>query len=220
MAGGVAHELNNPLTILKLKSTMADKLLSTENPNLEEARKCLTSIKDTSSRVATVVDALRLLGRNTDDDKVAPTTLPSLVGSALAICEGNIRLRSINLQVTHADETATVECKPAQIGQVILGLLSNAIDAVAPAPDKWIQIETRALESQIEIAITDSGGGIPPEVREKIMKPFFSTKSKDKAIGLGLSFAREMVQKHRGEFFLDPEATRTRFVIRLPKVST
>jgi signal transduction histidine kinase len=110
-----------------------------------------------------------------------------------------------------------LECRPTQITQVLLNLLNNARDAAEESEERWVQLDVTELADWIRISVTDSGKGIPVEIREKIMSPFFTTKAVGKGTGLGLSITKSIVDSHRGTLILDEESVQTRFVIELPK---
>jgi signal transduction histidine kinase len=118
-----------------------------------------------------------------------------------------------------------VPCLPSEINQVVLNMIINASHAVADAlkqngSDKkgTITIATRALDGHVEIRISDTGTGIPENIRSKIFDPFFTTKEVGKGTGQGLAISHSViVDKHRGTITLDPEVDRgASFIIRLP----
>ena len=112
-----------------------------------------------------------------------------------------------------------LDCRPVQISQVLLNLLSNALDAVENTENPWIAIEAEAIpeKQEIEIRITDSGPGIPNAVAEKMMNPFFTTKPSGKGTGLGLSISTRIMQEHGGTLRLDRSHPYTQFILRLPR---
>jgi signal transduction histidine kinase len=103
-----------------------------------------------------------------------------------------------------------------EISQVIINLLFNAHDAIKKLTDRWMKIYIEEDNNFILIKITDSGEGIDINIVEKIMQPFFSTKEIGKGTGLGLSLSFEIIKKHNGFLFYDPDAKNTTFVIKLP----
>lgn len=115
-------------------------------------------------------------------------------------------------------EGLLLKCRPVQISQVILNLLNNAYDAIQPLDERWIHIAAFKKDQYIELQITDSGLGIPRDVAEKIMQPFYSTKDVGKGTGLGLSISSGIVRDHGGELVLDVGAKNTRFIVRFPRI--
>mgnify|MGYP002379626817 FL=1 len=94
--------------------------------------------------------------------------------------------------------------------QVLVNILNNGHDAVLELNERWIRIEV----SDRVIKIIDSGTGIPKNIAEKLMQPFFTTKPVGKGIGLGLSISKGIIEKHGGEIFIDSHHSNTCFVIR------
>jgi signal transduction histidine kinase len=99
-----------------------------------------------------------------------------------------------------------------------MNLLVNAIDATETLGEKWVKIDLADKGDQIELSITDSGSGIPKEVQDKMMQPFFTTKAVGSGMGLGLSISNGIIESHQGKLFLDTTSPRTRFVFLIPKV--
>jgi len=99
-----------------------------------------------------------------------------------------------------------------------LNLLNNAFDAVSnfEQKEKWVRLTVERLPRGVEFSMTDSGPGIPRELRPKIMQPFFTTKPVGQGTGLGLSISRGIIEAHSGRFYLDETSERTRFVVWLP----
>jgi len=122
----------------------------------------------------------------------------------------------IKLEVIGADDAVDVDCRPVEISQVLLNLLTNACDAVSDQAVRWIRVELSSSETSAFIRIFDSGPGVPVDLENKIFQPFFSTKEVGKGTGLGLSISTGIIQKHRGKFFLDTNSDHTCFVIDLP----
>ena len=106
---------------------------------------------------------------------------------------------------------------PTQLSQVLFNLINNSFYAVESYPEKWVEVEVRILGMHdLIISVTDSGTGIEKEIADKIMKPFFTTKTPGKGTGLGLSISKDIIESHGGELSIDHTCSNTRFVIKLP----
>lgn len=216
MAGGIAHEVNNPLAIISMR---AQKLReSVENGKLDRASilETLDKIEKTCVRINQIIRGLRAFSRDGSHDPFVRENLSSVVWEAASLCQEAMRNRGIDLQV-QCDAEIEIECQPVQLGQVILNLLTNARDAVLDQPERWIRVEARQLDADgVQVTVTDSGRGIAKANIEKIMQPFFTTKEVGQGTGLGLSISKGIVQSHGGELTLNTESPRTQFVVRLP----
>jgi signal transduction histidine kinase len=136
----------------------------------------------------------------------------------LNLCEQKIKNAQINLIVKMPEDEIVVECSNTQISQVLLNLIGNAHDAIVSFESKWIILEFKLINNQsfVECSVTDCGNGIPKEIVEKLMQPFFTTKDVGKGTGLGLSISLGIIKAHKGKFYLDESSKNTRFVFEIP----
>ena len=133
------------------------------------------------------------------------------------LCVSRFNSHGVRLTVEHQAGDAEVECRSTLLSQVLMNLLSNAYDAVEGQKAPWVRVCCTDLGDFVEVAVSDSGPGIPAELRERILEPFFTTKDVGKGTGLGLSISKAIVESHQGELYLDSGHPQTRFVVRLPK---
>ena len=216
MAGGVAHEINNPLAVIQGRTSQLLRLNQKNELTPEVLTKHLESINSTTMRIARIVKGLRTFSRGSEDDPFEPTPLRSTLEETVELCRDKFRANGVNLIVANVPDL-TFPARATQISQVLLNLLNNACDAVEESIDKWVILEAFTTPlNQVEILITDSGPGIPPELEEKIMEPFFTTKGVGKGTGLGLSISRGIIENHGGKLMLDRSFSNTRFKITLP----
>ena len=124
-------------------------------------------------------------------------------------------MREIELAIDPIPEGLQAQCRSAQVAQVLLNLLSNAYDAVESQVKRWVRISVAARGDEVEIAVTDSGRGIPPKIAPRIMEPFFTTKEIGRGTGLGLSLSKGIAEAHGGRLELDSHSPETRFVLTL-----
>lgn len=215
MASGVAHEINNPLAIIMGRATQIRRLVGGADFNPENVTQGVLKIEETVQRIAKIVRGLQAFSRNADGDKMQMVNISSLVSDTLALCQERFKNHEVVLQVD-CPTSEQVECRAAQIEQVLMNLLGNAFDAVEALPEKWVKLSVVARPTKIEISVMDSGQGIPRHIVDRLMEPFFTTKPVGKGTGLGLSISKGLVEQHQGEFRYDFQSTNTRFVIELP----
>jgi len=217
MAGGVAHEINNPLTIIEGYSYQLGR--AAEDPAMDRTyvAKVSEKISATTDRIAKIIKGLRAFARDGQNDPFENTKISTLLEECLDFCQSKFQRKGVLLEVNQADKSIEIECRRVQITQVILNLLNNSLDAVAGLQDASIKIEVKEDGDKIRVAISNSGPLIPEKDRDKIMKPFFTTKAPGSGTGLGLSISSNLVASHGGKLFLNLESARTEFVVELPK---
>lgn len=216
MAAGIAHEINNPLAIIQGNAGMIKTLTSSETVNLEMVRKSVSTVEATVKRIAKIVQGLRSFARDGSGDSFALVSVKNIVEETLALCKERFRNHSIQLEYD-AIPDVEIECRAVQISQVLLNLIVNSFDAVSELSVKWVRVQVVDKSDAIEIHIMDSGPGIPEELRDKVMQPFFTTKEIGKGTGLGLSISQGLIEAHGGMLYLDVSRQNTCFVVRLLK---
>jgi PAS domain S-box-containing protein len=216
MAGGIAHEINNPLAIIHGKVARLQNLgrSGTLSPEILEVE--LGKINTTVQRIASIIRGLRAFSREGGKDPMAHTPIGDIVRDTLELCRARFTHHDIPLRIS-AIPDATIECRAVQISQVLMNLLSNAHDAVETLDERWIDVSVTESEQSIRIAVTDSGPGIPLAIRDRMLQPFFTTKEVGKGTGLGLSICKGIVDDHLGRLEYDTGSPHTRFVVELPK---
>lgn len=216
MAAGVAHEVNNPITIIHGTAALMKRAVANGELNSVKITSALERIERTALRISKIIRGLRTFSRSGQNDPFQPTSLSQIFDDTIDLCQERFRNHAIDLRVDSVPDTL-LRCRPTQIAQVLLNLLSNAADAVTSAKEKWIQIKFSTTANQhMRISITDSGPGIPEHVRTRVMEPFFTTKAPGSGTGLGLPISQGILEEHGGSLSIDPDSPHTCFVIEIP----
>lgn len=217
MAASIAHEINNPLTIISGYAYRITQAATKSEPDSAAIESHAKAISSTCFRIAAIVKGLRNLSRNAEADGHEVVLIADIVADIVALTQDRLRGHNVRI-ICDMSEELQVRGNRTQLGQVLLNLIANADDAIRTQSDPWIKVEAQEVRGQIEISVTDSGGGLPEKVRENLFSSFFTTKERGKGTGLGLSLSRKILEKHRGTLFLDDACPNTRFVLRLPVV--
>ena len=218
MAGGLSHEINNPLAIISLKcQEMRFKSSRAEEVPSTYVLSSLDLIEKTSQKISRIVKSFRNIAKEGDKEAFVIKPLKELVEEAVDLCQVRLLNHNVVFNYPNVLDQMTVECRPAQILQVILGMISNSFDAIKEQDKRWISFGVENFAEMVAFSITDSGHGIPEALREKIFTPFFTTKGNEKGTGLGLSVFRAFIQDHHGEILIDDSSPNTRFVIIIPR---
>ena len=210
MAGGIAHEINNPLAIISGKAEQIKKYLTTGDMNQEKLIQAVEKIEDTSFRISKIIKGLRSFSRTGEMDPSKVTLVEELVDETLDLCRERMRSENIEL-ILDMQKDLKILGRPTQIQQVLINLLNNSLDAIKQQEERWIKITSETRPHQTVITITDSGKGIPETLREKIMNPFFTTKEVGKGTGLGLSISKRIMEAHNGKLVYNDTNPNTSF---------
>ena len=219
MAAVVAHEINNPLsgilTYAKLLKKWIQKVEGDEKKRAE-IRECLDLVESESRRCGDLVKNLLMFSRS------APMNLEwadvnQVVDRCIRLVQHQLDLGNVQLQVETAPDLPVLHCDPAQVEQVLLALVMNAIDAMPRGGNLMVRTRSLPQSRQIEIQVRDDGVGIPPDLLPRMFEPFLTTKETGKGVGLGLAISKTIVERHGGVIEVESQPGRgTTFYIFLP----
>jgi PAS domain S-box-containing protein len=217
MAGGIAHEINNPLGIIHSMASDLTEMADEGSVTPQTVARKGAAISETTERIARIVKSLRQISREGAGDPLRPTPLPKIVAETLEICRAKFKANSVELFVPRAIPEVSVLCREVQIAQALLNLLQNAFDAVLDQEgERWVRLEVENGDYSVALSVIDNGPGIPPELRSHLGEPFFTTKPVGKGTGLGLSLSKTIAEDHGGNLEYSEDHGRTRFSLVLP----
>lgn len=195
MAAGIAHELNQPLTAIRGFADNARVLL--DRSRTEEADENLGRISDLTARAARIIKNLRAFSRNAPE-ATGPIDLEPVVDDAIALMAARARVEGVEIRFRKPAAPMIVEGGVVRLQQVLVNLLSNALDAMA-APGA-IDISIEEDGDRAHLSIRDRGAGLSDEVKDRVFDPFFSTKTDaGEGMGLGLSISYGIIRSFGGE---------------------
>ena len=200
LSASVAHEINNPLQIISDQAGLMNELMDEEKPasvtHLGDYRQAIGKIRTQLGRASTITR--RLLGfSRAQDSEQSQTDVNQAVEETVMLFEHEAKRHRIVIARHYQDGLPRIRTDPAQLQQVILNVLHNAIDAIGK--DGTIDISSRTTGDHIIIDFADTGPGLTAEVMEHLYDPFFTTKPKGKGTGLGMYVSRDIMARLGGE---------------------
>ena len=215
MAGGIAHEINNPLAVVTLLNSQVRDLIEEESLDRSALLQLNDAIEKSVDRIGKIVRGLRSFARNEDADPPASFSIREMVEDTRALCEERFRTHGVPLTLAPISDDVSFVGHKAQLSQVLLNLFNNAFDATQDLAERWVRFELETSEDKVIMRVIDSGNGISAEALHKIFNPFFTTKPVGLGTGLGLSISKGIVEKHGGTLSVDSSYRNTCFVVTL-----
>ncbi|HYB56526.1 MAG TPA: MASE4 domain-containing protein [Alphaproteobacteria bacterium] len=224
LVAGVAHEINNPLGFLASHLGTVTRGLESMVPEIEphlslasrrvlgKLRERLKDMRLGFERVGDLVVKLRTFSR-LDESEVKHVKIEDNIESVLTLLQHKLK-DGITIERQYGEINA-ISCYPGPLNQVIMNLVSNAIDAIEG--EGRITIATGGFDSTFVLSVADTGKGIPAAIRDRVFEPFFTTKPVGAGTGLGLSISYGIIQRHNGTLeFESEEGKGTKFTISIP----
>jgi signal transduction histidine kinase len=208
LVSGVAHEIGNPLNFARGGAEELARRL--EAGDLPAARRASALALSGMNRIERILANLRSYLRTGDVAEV-PTDIGQEISAALDLVAD--RMSSIRVE-RRIGELPPVRARPGEIHQVLVNLITNAVQAMPRGGE--LVIEAAARGGAVEIAVEDTGPGVDPALRDAIFEPFFTTRGEGGGTGLGLGVAREIVLRHGGSIRVEDGRVGARFVVSLP----
>jgi two-component system C4-dicarboxylate transport sensor histidine kinase DctB len=213
MSAGISHEINQPLTAL---STFADNAVNfLDRGRHDNVRENLGLIRQMADRMGHIVSEIKNFSRKTPAER-RKTCLADVLNQTLMLVETDRRRVDATIEVLPYPDDLMILAGPIRLGQVLVNLLRNALDAVAGLPVRRITVTVQRDGTEVAVTIKDSGPGIAPEVIPRLFEPFFTTKPAGQGLGLGLPISRVIITELGGRLDVrSPEGCGAEFTVAL-----
>jgi signal transduction histidine kinase len=213
ISAGIAHEINNPLASIAACAEGLERKLRNGPIDPEQQREYLQVIAKEAYRAHEITSRLLEFARG-DSGASVPFSLSDLLREIDVLLEHRLRARRLSLEVACDPAMPVVHGDPSECKQVLLNLISNAIDASPPGGS--IRVACKRSDDETVLEVEDHGPGIPPDTLERVFDPFFTTKAPGKGTGLGLAIVHRIVEGRGGRIEVENTGTGALFRVRIP----
>ena len=204
MAASIAHELNQPLAAIVTNGNAGLRWLANATPDFDEVRAALQRVVSDGHRASQLIGTIRSMFKK-DGQKKAPVDVNQLIQEVLGLMQGELQNQQVSLQTELEVQPIQVLGDRVQLQQVILNLITNAIDAMGSVTDRprLLRVRSETNESDaVVVTVEDSGAGIDPKSTDRIFDTFYTTKSH--GMGIGLAICRSIIEAHGGGIRASP----------------
>ena len=206
LAASIAHEVNQPLAAIVINGEVGLRWLDREVPDLAEVREALGGMISNGRRASEIIQRLRALSRKTETQKVA-LDINDAISEVIPLVQQEVLSHRVSLRLDLAPTLPAVLGDRVQLQQVIINLIVNGMEAMAPVTDRPRELVVRSQlddSGQVLVAVEDSGVGIDPENAKQLFNAFFTTKPS--GMGMGLSICRSIIENHGGRLWASRNA--------------
>ncbi|MFT6633864.1 MAG: C4-dicarboxylate-specific signal transduction histidine kinase [Bacteriovoracaceae bacterium] len=217
MASGIAHEINNPLTVVTGQLRLLKKQIERLDGENEKITTLSNKISINFDRITKIVKSLQTMSRGTEKSPMVDVQLESILSGVKDLTAQKLESKNVKFTVETNKEDISIFCRETEILQVLLNLINNSVDSIAQLDDKWVKLNIIESNTDIQITVTDSGSGINLDLQIRLFEPFYTTKSIGQGTGLGLSISKSLIESHGGTLSYDTGNMNTSFKIVLPK---
>jgi len=205
LSASIAHEMNQPLASIVTNVDAAARWMGRPAPDLDEVKASLAQIRNSAYRARDLIGSIRAMVKR-DGRNRTPLDLNELVREVLALTERELQRSRISVELGLHEQLPPVKADRIQLQQVLINLITNAIEAMRETKQPRVLMVRSALQepNRVLISVADSGPGIDPGIVDRIFNPLFTTKSN--GMGMGLAICRSIIEGHEGRLWASPGA--------------
>lgn len=220
LAAEIAHEIKNPLTIMRTNNDVIRYALKDEKIDFPFVNMKMNTQNDTIDRMDRVASSLSNLSKDASRELPMKFFLEELLEDVGGLISFRTRKMGIEIEISSECGKTELLANRVQLSEVVLNLVVNALDATEHISNPKVSIHCKKTSGVVMIRVYDNGPGVDEEIRNKIFEPFYTTKDLEKGTGLGLSISKKIVQQHKGDIYYDIDELGHCFVVCLPFTST
>lgn len=213
MSASISHELNNPLAAIRSFADNGRRFL--EKSKYDRVDDNLTRISALTDRMAKISSQLRSFAKKSDSDEITRADAAPIILAAKELLAPQFKANQVELNLDIQSSLPAIEINPIQLEQVLINLLTNAIQAIEGQQSKQINLSVQHDNGQVEVMVDDNGPGIPFDSQAQLFEPFYTTKKN--GLGLGLSISHQITQAMGGELSVAASPLGgARFILTIP----
>jgi signal transduction histidine kinase len=204
LTASISHEVNQPIAAVVTNGQVCLRLLALETPRPDDVRTTVERIVRDAHRASEVIQRIRALAKRTEPQMVS-LDINDVIHEAILLVQREVLSHGVSLRTELASALPPVLGDRIQLQQVVINLLINGVEAMAPIADRPREIVIRSERDesgQVHVAVQDSGIGIDSETAERLFSAFFTTKPS--GMGMGLSISRSIIRAHGGRLWVSP----------------
>ena len=212
MSASITHELNQPLTALR---TMSDNaVLLIERGRMDDVRNNLKTISQVVARMGSITGKLKGFARKSNAE-LGPVSIHTSISNALVLVERRLQLEKVTFQLRIDQADIYALCDSNRLEQVLLNLMTNAIDSMAGSTVRELHLTVSSKEERVQIRVADSGPGLSDEARARLFEPFYTSKPQGEGLGLGLAISEQIIRDFGGSLKAEQASAGACFLIEL-----
>ena len=215
MAGGIAHEINTPLTVLHGRVRRITKKIEKQEFSREETLDSLKKLQGLIERIFTITNGLRYFSIDIQKEEFADVNINSIIFDAITFCRERYRNMNVPLSIKSSQDELILSCKGNSLIQMIVTIIKTSLTSISMDKNSWCEVETKVSDNQFVIIFRDSAIKINEEIINFIETPFSESSGIMKGSGLELGMIKGIVEAHNGNLWVNKENGTDKIIIKL-----
>jgi C4-dicarboxylate-specific signal transduction histidine kinase len=215
LAGGVAHEINNPLTLVNSYSEILIKKAERDELPKDKVIEYSNKIQKGVTRITDIIKALQSFSKDIKSEQADAYLVSEIIETVKSLAKERLEESGIDFDDHQLDPNLTVLCRRSHVAEALYFIILNSMDALREQENPKITISASETAKRVKIVVSDNGTGVDEDFKKKLFEPFATTKEIGSGKGLGLSAAKGLIEMNNGTISLQKADSPTEFVVEL-----